>query len=342
VLLDALLFAVGVGLLVGGAWLLVSGGSRIAALLGVAPVVIGLTVVAFGTSAPELFVCLVAALRGSADLTLGNVIGSNLANIGLILGLAALIMPVEVDRRLGRLEVPLLVVATALFAIQGWNLWYSRLDGALLTLLFLVFMVITVCSAAGRAADHAADQAAARAARSPAGVDRKAVAAAARLIESAAADRRGRALSISCLLVLLGIGGLTGGGQLIVDVSVRIATRLHVSEALIGLTLVAVGTSLPEMATTIIAAVRHQSGIALGNVVGSNLFNLLAVAGPVILIRPLTAEASLRSHQLPGLLLVTILLPLAIYRRRVLGRIWGAVLLLVYAGVMAWWMAAGV
>ncbi len=339
-LLDVLLFTVGVALLVGGAWLLVSGGSRIAALLGVAPVVIGLTVVAFGTSAPELFVSLVAALRGNAELTLGNVIGSNLANIGLILGLAALIMPVEVDRRLGRLEVPLLVAATVLFAVLGWNLHYGRLDGAALTLLFVVFMVVTVRSSAGRAADHAADQAA-RAAQNPPGMDEKALAAAARLAAEAA-GRRGRALLVSCLLVLLGIGGLTGGGQLIVDAAVRIATRLHVSEALIGLTLVAVGTSLPELATTIFAAVRHQSGIALGNVVGSNLFNLLAVAGPVMLVRPLTAEASLRSQQLPGLLVVTIILPLAIYRRRVLGRLWGAVLLLCYAGIMTWWLTAGV
>jgi cation:H+ antiporter len=339
-LLDVLLFAIGVALLVGGAWLLVSGGSRIAALLGVAPVVIGLTVVAFGTSAPELFVSLVAALRGNPDLTLGNVIGSNLANLGLILGLAALIMPVEVDRHLGHLEVPLLVAATVLFAILGWNLHYGRLDGAALTFLFIVFMVVTVRSSAGRAAEHAADQAA-RAAQNPAGMDEKALAAAARLTAEAA-GRRGRALLLSSLLVLLGIGGLTGGGQLIVNAAVRIATRLHVSEALIGLTLVAVGTSLPELATTILAAVRHQSGIALGNVVGSNLFNLLAVAGPVMLVHPLKAEASLRSQQLPGLLLMTILLPLAIGRRRVLGRIWGALLLLFYAGIMAWWMAAGV
>lgn len=318
-LLDSLIFAAGIVLLVGGAWLLVTGGSRIASLLGVAPVVVGLTVVAFGTSAPELFVSLVAALRGNADLMIGNVVGSNLANIGLILGIAALIMPVAVDRELPKLEVPLLLAGTALFSVLCWDQQLGRLDGGLLFLLFWVFMISCLRTATTRG-QHVGLQ------------------------PSPPLSRVGRdGMVVNSVLVFLGIGGLTGGGHLIVSSAVGIATRLGASEAFIGLTLVAIGTSLPELATTVLAALRRESGIALGNVIGSNLFNLLAVAGPVALIQPLNRiEPSLRTHQLPALILITLLLPVMIHRREVVGRIWGCTLLCTYAAVMAWWFLAGI
>jgi cation:H+ antiporter len=316
-LLELLIFGLGVALLVGGAWLLVTGGARIAALLGVAPVVIGLTIVAFGTSAPEFFVCLVAALRGNADLTLGNIVGSNLANIGLILGLAVLLMPVVVERGLVRVEIPLLLVATLLFSILCWDQCLSRVDGIPLVLLFAVFILGTIRSAMHRPAPAEAVQS-----------------------DSAAAGRYG--ILINSGFVVLGIAGLTGGGHLLVSSAVKIATRLGASEALIGLTLVAVGTSLPELATTAVAAIRRQSGIALGNVIGSNLFNLLAVAGSVCIIQPLLTQPNLRTHQLPGMVLLTLTLPFLVIRREVISRAWGGTLLILYSGVMIWWIWNGV
>ncbi len=312
-LLDLLLFAAGLALLLGGASALVTGGSRIAGRLGVAPVVVGLTVVAFGTSAPELVVSLVAALRGSSGLMLGNVIGSNLANIGLILGLAAVISPVAVDRHLLRLEVPLLLLGTALFAGLLMDSVLGRLDGLALTVLFAVFMVLTLRSAQGG------------------GVARSLAA------DARAATPSGHGLPASAALAAVGIVALAGGGQLVVGAATRTALRLGASETLIGLTLVAVGTSLPELATTLVAAARRHGDLALGNVVGSNLFNLLGVAGPVALIRPVAVPAGVRSEQLPALALMTVLLPLAMLGRRV-GRAWGVALLLVYIGLTAWWV----
>ncbi len=317
-LLDVLLFLVGICLLVGGAWLLVTGGARIAGLLGVHPVVVGLTVVAWGTSAPELFVCLVAALRGSSDLMLGNVIGSNLANLGLILGLAALLRPVTVEPFLRRLEVPLLLAATVLFAALAWDFSLSRIDGIALLLVFGMFMIVTL-----RSATAGGDRA--RSAPCP---------------DASLAGRKG--ILFNAVLVVLGVGGLTGSGHLIVSSALNLAAFFGVSEALIGLTMVAVGTSLPELATTIVASVRKEGDIALGNIVGSNLFNLLAVAGPVALIRPLSGPPDLRSHQLPGMILLTLLVPIVVAGRASVGRGWGLVLLLFYAGVLIWWLSTGV
>lgn len=317
-LLDLMFFFAGVGFLVVGAWALVTGGARIAALLGIPPVVVGLTIVAFGTSAPELFVSLVAALRGNSDLMLGNVIGSNVANIGLILGSAVLLVPVSVEKNLMRLEIPLLMMTTGVFTVLGWDTRLTRLDGLLLVMVFLVFMTVTLRRG--------------------------------RLDNIIATDTPGeappvlarRGLLINSLLVLAGIAGLTLGGELIVDSAVKVAARLGASEAFIGLTLVAIGTSLPELATTLVAAMRRQSDIALGNIIGSNLFNMLAVAGPVVLVRPVTGQDTLRTHQLPGMILLTLLLPLACVRGPTIRRIWGPVLLMLYVGMMVWWQRSGV
>ncbi|MFO7654050.1 MAG: NAD(P)/FAD-dependent oxidoreductase, partial [Candidatus Krumholzibacteriia bacterium] len=142
--LDLLLFSAGVAMLLGGAWLLITGGSRLAVLFGVAPVVIGLTIVAFGTSAPELFVSLVAALRGSGGLMMGNVVGSNVANLGLILGLAAVFAPVTIEPGLTRREIPLLLGVSLLFVVLGWDSRLTRVEGALLTALFAAFMILTL------------------------------------------------------------------------------------------------------------------------------------------------------------------------------------------------------
>ncbi len=305
-----LLFIAGVVLLVAGAWALVGGGARLARLLGVSSLVVGLTVVAWGTSAPELVVSLVAALRGSSDLMLGNVIGSNLANIGLILGVAALMLPPGFGPGLWRFEIPALLIGTGVFAALCLDGALGRGDGLLLMALFAIFTLWTF--------RRAREDGARRGGAGP--------------------DADGRGIMISTLLVLGGCAGLVGGSHLIVESATEIARRFGVTEMVIGVSLVAVGTSLPELATTVAAALRRDSGIALGNIVGSNLFNLLAVAGPAAALRPVGDTTGLFGRHLPGLMAVTIALPLLMLGRSRIGRVAGVVLLSLYAGLLVWWM----
>ncbi len=321
VILEIGIFALGIGFLVFGAWLLVGGGSRIAAVLGVPPVVVGLTVVAFGTSAPELFVSLVAALRGSTGLVLGNVIGSNVANLGLILASAAILRPVIVEKGLPRREVPLLLGATALFTLLVWDGELNRWDSLLLVAGFIAFMVMTLRGGHRQAQDSLDSD-------SPAGNH-----------PGTESDHKLRRLFGGLGLVVLGILGLAGGGQLIVGSALDLASRLGVSETLIGLTLVAVGTSLPELATTIMAAWKDQDDMALGNIIGSNLFNILAVAGPVGLIQPLIQEGGQGGIQLLSMCLLTLLVfVMIVLRGGRIGRSRGWLLLVVYVAIMITWM----
>lgn len=254
----------GLVLLVMGAELLVRGAARLAALAGISPLVIGLTIVAFGTSAPELAVSVGAAWAGSADLALGNVVGSNIFNVLLILGVSALIVPLAVHQQLVRLDVPLMIVASLAVYLMGQDGRIGRLDGAILfagILAYTTFLIIQSRKAGGAVeseVDLEADKDA-----SPAW----------RYLKNGA-------------LILVGLGMLVLGSNLLVDAAVAIARYLGVSELVIGLTIVAAGTSLPEVATSIIAAIRGERDMAVGNVVGSNIFNLLAVLGLASLVSP--------------------------------------------------------
>lgn len=313
-ILSLLLFAVGVAVLIGGAWVLVGGGTRVAAALGVPAVVVGLTVVAFGTSAPELFVSLVGALRGNSGIALGNVIGSNVANIGLILGLAALLQPVKVEAAMRRREMPLMLALSVAFALLVWDGELGRPDAALLVAGFVAFLEWTRRGAArGLVEVPSCDVV---------------VAPGHKLRETV----RGGAL------VVAGVVGLAAGGHLIVGAAVDLATRFGVSETLIGLTLVAVGTSLPELATTVVAAARKQDDLALGNIVGSNIFNILAVAGPVGLVRPLMLPAAQGRLQLACMVaLAALLVAVVAPARGDVGRRHGVLMLAAYAAVMVVW-----
>jgi len=347
VLLDLLVFAAGVVALVGGAWMLVTGGSRLAALFGVAPVVIGLTIVAFGTSAPELFVSLTAVLRGSGDLMLGNVVGSNVANIGLILGATAVVASVGIEAGLTRREIPLLLVISAIFTGLVFDGTFARWEGLVLTALFGVFMWVTLRDARRGQGDDAggADGADGEGGRGTLGpvrpIGEQGRAEAILGLDEPKRRTRARATAIYSLLALAGIGGLTLGGNLIVTSGLNLAGRFGVSEAVIGLSLVAVGTSLPELATTLVAAARRESDIALGNIVGSNLFNILAVAGPVAVISPLSTPSAVRAPQLLTMLGFTVLLALLVRGRSSVGRLAGVFLLVIYGAVMVWWTRLG-
>ena len=249
-LLQWLLLVIGLGVLTFGADLLVRGASRIAAAMKISPLVIGLTVVAFGTSAPELAVSIGAAIDGQADIALGNVIGSNIFNVLAILGLAAAITPLVVNRQLVRLDVPIMIATSLLvwlFCIGGL---LSQLEGGLLFVLLLLYLGWSIWQA--------------RREHLPTGIE----------IDSIPPQpwRDGA-------LVLLGLLLLVVGSQLLVDAAVVIAKSLGISELVIGLTILAAGTSLPELATSVTAGLRGQRDIAVGNVVGSCIFNLLGVLG---------------------------------------------------------------
>jgi cation:H+ antiporter len=259
-----MLFIVGLIALIGGAELLVRGASRLAAAAHISPIVIGLTVVAFGTSAPELAVTLGSAGAGQADLALGNVVGSNIFNVLLILGVSAVVAPLVVAQRLVRLDVPLLVgvsILTFLLALDGR---IGRLDGLLLFagiigyLLFLMRQSRAAPAAIGGETDDAPDA------------------------------RQGRRIGWPLDIAFIGAGLvlLVVGAGWLVDAASELATSLGLSQLVIGLTIVAAGTSLPEMATSVLASLRGERDIAVGNVIGSNLFNLMAVLGLGSLLAP--------------------------------------------------------
>jgi cation:H+ antiporter len=308
----------GTVLLYFGAEALVRGAVKLGQLLRVSPIVVGLTVVSIGTSAPEFVVCVLAALRGSPDLVAGNVLGSNLANIGLILGLAALVRPMEVRQRVVRREVPwMLGISLAVFPLL-WNLQVGRLEGAILAgtlLVYLAFLVPTAREEGVQALGEVED----RMKRQVPSVREAGVAVMARPI--------GLVLGGSLALVL--------GGQGIVHGATRVAVELGVSELVVGLSILAVGTSLPELATTVVAAARKEADLAVGNIVGSNIFNLTFVLGGTALIRPLEISARVLSVEYPvTLALSVLLLPLILVSRDV-SRKGGLVLLIAYAAAWA-------
>lgn len=277
-----LLFAAGLGLLVLGAELLVRGASRLAIALGISPLVVGLTVVAYGTSSPELAVSLKAAAAGQADLAVGNVVGSNIFNVLLILGLASVITPLVIARQLVILDVPIMVgvsVLTLLLALDGR---IGRADGAILFALAIIYTIFSIRQ--GRK-DAARDD---RVEHAPPDEDpldghgrgAPITATAGPEDRVPAAKIRGTGpILLNVAFVLAGLGLLVLGSRWMVGAAIQIARALGVGETIIGLTLVAAGTSMPEVATSVMAAVRGQRDIAAGNVIGSNIFNLMAVLG---------------------------------------------------------------
>lgn len=258
---EILSFVAGLVLLVAGAELLVRGASRLAAAFGVTPLVIGLTVVAFGTSAPELAVSVSSAFAGDADIAIGNVVGSNIANVLLILGISAVIIPLVVKSQLVRFDVPVMIGASFLLLALGLDGSIGRLDGVVLFALVLTYVVVLIRKSRRETAEVVAE-----------------------FEEEYAAGPTSVPLNVG--LVALGLGMLVLGSNLLVDAAVTVAERLGVSELVIGLTLVAVGTSVPELATSIMAAIKGERDIAVGNVVGSNIFNILTVLGLSSLVAP--------------------------------------------------------
>jgi cation:H+ antiporter len=250
-----LTFIAGLAVLIIGAELLVKGASRIAAGFGISPLIIGLTVVAFGTSAPEMAISISSALKGQADIALGNVLGSNICNVLLILGMSALITPLVVSEQLVRTDVPIMIGVAVLAFALSLDGRISFIEGAVLFggILAYVTWLLRVSLRSG---------------------------------ELGASVESSRHWAIDVALVGVGFGLLILGSRWLVSSAITIAEALGVSELVIGLTIVAVGTSMPEMATSVVAAIRGQRDIAVGNVVGSNIFNTLAVLGATAMAAP--------------------------------------------------------
>lgn len=305
IMVELLFLALGFGMLVKGADWFVEGSSGIADRFGVPQLVIGLTIVAMGTSAPEAAVSITAALKGNAEITIGNIVGSNILNILIILGITASIVALAVAKSTVRIEIPYMIFITVILLLAGISGGrVSRGEGVLLWILFLMYLGY--------------------------------------LLYMALSGREDRADAQECrplwkLLVSAGVGLflVVAGSDVTVDAATAIAELMGMSERFIGLTIVALGTSLPELFTSVSAALKGKADIAIGNIVGSNIFNILFVVGTTALITPVSFQPGFRIDTLVAIGAALLLLAGTLRKQR-LGRKTGILMLVCYAGYFAW------
>ncbi len=266
-LLSILLIIIGFVLLIVGADLLVDGASGIAKKFHIPEIIIGLTIVSIGTSMPELFVSITSALEGHSDMAIGNVIGSNLSNLLLILGLSAMIKPVVFQKETRLYEIPMCLASTLILMIFcNTNAKISRGESAVLLILFCMFILYTIFMAQKESQKN--------------------------IVEIDVKEEKKNSTFKDIIFIILGIIGLKIGGDLAVDNAVVVANYFNLSEKLISLTILAIGTSLPELVTSVTAAVKGNSDIAIGNIIGSNIFNILLIIGVSSMIHPITYNMS--------------------------------------------------
>lgn len=317
-LTDILILAAGLGLLIAGGHFVVRGASSLAENFGVSPLIIGLTIVAFGTSTPELSVNLLSAFAGNTELAFGNVVGSNIANIALILGLSALIKPLSVSSVVIKREIPMMIFVSAITFVLGMDIFFRGTanvfdlpDGMILLLLTGIFLYYT----AGDVIDTRKSGNENFSTRKSVGI---------------------KNILLNLMYFAIGILLLVGGGKLAVDGAVEIAAALNVPKVVIGLTVIAVGTSLPELVTSVIATIKGHTDIAIGNVVGSNIINLLFIKGLTASIKTIPVPAGGAEDLMFMLFLSLLMLPLSISNKRRLVRHEGILLLLIYFGYNLW------
>ena len=266
-IVQILFILLGFVLLIKGADILVNGSSAIAKKLRISEIVIGLTIVSIGTSMPELFVSTTSALQGASDISVGNVIGSNICNLLLILGLSSLIHPVKFHKQTKLIENPMSILLTLIFVLMcNINQDISRIEGIILLIFFIAFLIYTIVIGK-KTKDEA-------------------------ILEISLEEAKKISVVKNLVLIILGIAGLKIGGDLVVENAKLVAIALNISEKIIGLTIVAIGTSLPELVTSLTAAIKGESDIAIGNIIGSNIFNLLFIIGVSAVITPITYNIS--------------------------------------------------
>lgn len=292
---NILLIALGFALLVKGADFLVDGASGVAKRFHIPEIIIGLTIVSIGTSMPELFVSITSAIDGYSDMAIGNVIGSNLCNLLLILGISAAINPIIFKKETKLIEIPICIGTSIVFLILA-NIGnsISRIDAIILIALFIAFIFYTIMMAKkGEDFDEISDEEK----------------------QKSAQEGKKRKIIVNILYIIIGIIALKIGGDLVVEHSEKIAKMFNVSDKIIGLTIVAVGTSLPELVTSVTAALKKNSDIAIGNIIGSNIFNMLLIIGAAAAISPMNYNTSY-NLQMGILIVATIVLGLFPYTDR--------------------------
>lgn len=322
--INVLLFLSGLFLLYLGAELLVGGSSRLALMLRISPIIVGFTVVAFGTSSPEFLVSFMAAFRGSIDVSVGNIVGSNIANIGLVLGLSALLRPIRHLDNSIRKELNWMVGASVLFTLMAVNLSIAHWEGALLFLGIIVFTGVLI-----RQSIH----------------DRKNTKLDETLIVKTGikwVDRLHKSpkMLLFALAAFIGIAFLAYGSKITIDSATPIARSLGISEIVIGLTMVAFGTSLPELATAIISVIKKENEILVGNVIGSNLFNILGVAGPIAMFFHIPIQAHVIHFDFPVMLLFSFIMFFLMWRKPHVSRLPAGLLLIMYIAYISWTLVA--
>lgn len=308
IFLQIILLVVGFILLIKGADWFVDGAAGIADRLGIPQLIIGLTIVAMGTSAPEAAISISAAIKGSADISVGNVVGSNIMNVLLILGLTSLIMPLKVQKSTVKFEIPFVIVISVLFALIGLlDNKIGLIDGIILWLLFIAYLTYLFFTAKK---DKASLQGQ----------------------EEAKPEPQKQNFVKLIVLVVVGIVLVIFGSNITVDSATELAKIFGMSERLIGLTIVAFGTSLPELVTSITAALKKKADIAVGNIVGSNIFNILFVIGTSALITPVVYQSQFLVDSIICIASSVLLLVCVLNRQNKLGRIGGGLMLCAYAG----------
>ena len=304
-MISIILVVVGVALVLWGADRLTDGATALAQRMNVPQIVIGLTVVAMGTSMPEFFVSMVSAIKDTPDLAVGNVVGSNIFNTMFIVGISAAVAPMAISRSAVRKDIPFAVVATLMLSVMCMDGNISRTDAGILFALFIVFMVYTLRLARKGAVD----------------VEEK--------------KKEDLSVVMSSVFIIVGLACLIGGSNLFVNGASAIAKALNVSDAVIGLTVVAMGTSLPELATSVVAARKGRSAMAMGNVIGSNVFNILMILGVTGMITPMQIEGITMTDM--GVMLVgMVLVWMFSYTKYKVARWEGFVLAAMFVGYMAW------
>lgn len=308
---DLLLVAAGLVLLFVGGESLVRGSVAVAERIGVSKLLIGLVIVGFGTSTPELLVSVNAALDGAPEIALGNVVGSNIANVLLIVGVAAVILPITAWQRTAVREalVATLVALVVIGLVQGAVI--TRMEGIAMLIVLAGYLFASTWlerrDREAKAFEHEAEE-----------------------FEDIALPRPW----LAPVLALGGIAALVYGADLLVEGAVSIARSFGVPDAVIGLSLVAIGTSLPELATAIVAAIRRHTDVVLGNVIGSNIFNILAILGTTVVIQPIEVTTRFREIDTPVMLGASLLLLTLLFAARAIGRLWGTAMLAAYAAYM--------
>ena len=301
-LFNLTVLVIGITTLYAGGELFIRGSSGTAYIFRIKPLIVGLMVTAFATSSPEFFVSLLAAIRESKDLAIGNIVGSCICNIAMVLGIAALIKPIDISASILRRELPILIAVTLGFFIMCLDFKISRLDGVTLILAFILFVIYYIRNA--KAEDN----------------------------KDSTFLKTGKNHSklTSFFYLIVGLLGLLCGAHLMVGSSVSLARYFGISELAIGLTAVAIGTSLPELATSVVALLHGESDISVGNVIGSNIFNILAIVGVVCIINPIKLNPSIVIISIPLLILYTLALAPILKTGFKISRTEGAFLLVSY------------